>query len=161
MGFKSRVVICYSNLYPSPEGGHVINAVFIPSLDKWVYMDPQDNAYVKDEKGNFLSVAEVRERLIDGRPLVLNATANYHGTPSQKQYYLYEFMGEHMYRMICPVNSTYNSETRTAGKTLQYTQLLPYGSQEPIDQGQETKQYKDHLVIGFHTANDELFWQKP
>jgi hypothetical protein len=161
MGFKSRVVICYSNRYPEPEGGHVINAVFISSLDKWVYMDPQDNAYVKDEKGNFLSVAEVRERLIDGRPLVLNATANYHGTPSKKENYLYEFMGEHMYRMICPVNSAYNSETRSAGKTLQYTQLLPYGSLEPIDCGQETKQNKDHLVIGFHTTNDELFWQKP
>ncbi len=48
MGIKSRSVICFSNRFPVPAGGHVINSVYIDSLNKWIYMDPQENAYIKD-----------------------------------------------------------------------------------------------------------------
>jgi len=161
MGIKSRSVICFSDKYPTPEGGHVINSVYIDSLNKWIYIDPQENAYIKDEKGNFLSIAEVRERLIDGRSLILNATANYHQVPDKKEVYLYQFMAEHLYRMICPVNSEWDSQTREGGKTLQYVELLPYGSQEPGIDGFETKKHQDYMVISYHTNNEVLFWQKP
>ena len=161
MGFPSRCVICFSNLFPLPAGGHVINSVYIDSLNKWIYMDPQENAYIKDEEGHLLSIAEVRERLIDGRPLVLNPTANYHQIPTKKEEYLYRFMAEHIYRMICPVHSQWDSETREDGKTLEYVELLPYGSQEPAIDGYETKKHQRYLVISYHTNNDSLFWQKP
>lgn len=159
MGFKSRVVICFSNLYPAPDGGHVVNTVYIEALNKWIYIDPQENAYIKDENGNFLSVAEVRERLINGKPMVLNATANYHGLPSKKEDYLYKFIGEHLYRMICPLNSAYNTETRHGLHT--YVELLPFGGREPAPSMYETGVYKDFSVVGYHTANDQLFWQRP
>jgi hypothetical protein len=161
MGFRSRSVICFSSRYPTAQGGHVINALYIDSLQKWIYMDPQENAYIRDEKGNFLSLAEVRERLIDGRPLVLNPTANYHGIPTKKEEYLYHFMAEHMYRMICPVNSDYNSQTRSDGKLLQYVELLPAGSPDFAVDGFETSVRKGYQVITYHTNNDELFWQAP
>ncbi|MFZ4929063.1 transglutaminase domain-containing protein [Chryseobacterium sp. Mn2064] len=160
MGFNSRIVICFSNQYPFPKGGHVINSVYIPSLQKWIYMDPQENAYIKDEKGNFLSIAEVRQHLIDGRPLVLNSTANYHGVPTDKMEYLYNFMGTRMYRFICPVNSHYSSETRD-GKTLEYVELLPYQSVEPPFSIYETQQTLKYRVVCFHTSNEKLFWQLP
>lgn len=160
MGFKSRIVICFSNQYPFPKGGHVINNVFIPSLNKWVYMDPQENAYIKDEEGNFLSVAEVRERLKNGQALVLNDSANYHGVPTKQEEYLYNFMGNRMYRLICPVNSEYNGETRD-GKTLEYVELLPYASVEPPMTMYETQQKANYRVICFHTSNQNLFWQLP
>lgn len=102
MGFQSRTVICFSGRYPSPEGGHVINSVYIPSLKKWIYMDPQDNAYIMDEKDNLLSIAEVRERLISGGVLKLNADANYHGKADDLNDYLYTFMAKNLYRLICP-----------------------------------------------------------
>jgi len=161
MGFKSRSVICFSDKYPYPAGGHVINTVYIDSLHKWIYVDPQDNAYVKDEKGNLLSIAEVRERLIDGRPLVLNPTANYHHVQDKKEVYLYQFMAQHLYRVICPLNSEWNSQTRVSGKTLEYVELLPYGSKEPGIDGFETKKHQNYLVISYHTNDDLLFWQKP
>jgi hypothetical protein len=66
---------------------------------------PTDNVYLKDEKGNFLSIAEVRERLVKRLPIVLNPTANYHDVPTKKEEYLDQFMGEHLYRMICPVTA--------------------------------------------------------
>ncbi len=161
MGIRSRSVICFSNRFPVPAGGHVINSVYIDSLNKWIYMDPQENAYIKDEKGNFLSIAEVRERLIDGRPLILNPTANYHQVPAKKEEYLYQFMAEHIYRMICPLHSEWDSQTREDRKTLEYVELLPYGSQEPAIDGYETKKYEKYTVISYHTNNDLLFWQKP
>ncbi|WP_186774329.1 transglutaminase domain-containing protein [Chitinophaga pinensis] len=161
MGFKSRSVICFSSKYPEPDGGHVINAVYISSLHKWIYMDPQDNAYVKDEKGNFLSVEEVRERLVNGKPMYLNASANYHQVPTKKEQYLYEFMGEHMYRLICPVNSEYDSQTRSAGKLLQYVELLPPGSKDPAVDMFETSVRGNTKVITYHTNNNRVFWQLP
>ena len=124
-------------------------------------MDPQENAYIRDEKGNFLSIAEVRERLIDGRPLVLNSTANYHGVPTKKEEYLYRFMAEHIYRMICPLNSEYNSQTRSQGKLIQYVELLPVGSIDPSVDGFETGANKTYQVITYHTNNSSLFWQQP
>lgn len=160
MGFKSRSVICFSNKYPTPSGGHVINSIYIDSLKKWVWMDPQDNAYVMDEKGNLLGIGEVRQRLIKGRPLVLNKTANYHNIPTKKEDYLYTFMAEHIYRMICPLNSEYNSQTRD-GKALSYVELLPVNSKEPAVDMFETKQYPDYKVTSYHTNNDLIFWQKP
>ena len=161
MGFKSRSVICFSNLYPEAHGGHVIDALYIDSLKKWIYMDPQENAYIRDEKGNFLSIAEVRERLKDDRPLVLNSTANYHGVPTKKEEYLYRFMAEHIYRMICPLNSEYNSQTRSQGKLIQYVELLPAGSIDPSIDGFETGVNKTYQVITYHTNNSSLFWQQP
>lgn len=160
MGFKSRSVICFSNL-PVSRGGHVINSLYLESLKKWVWMDPQENAYVMDEKGNLLGIAEVRERLVDGRPLVLNKTANYHNVPTKKEVYLYQFMAEHIYRMICPLNSEYNSQTRENGKDMQYVELLPLNSRIPAIDGFETQEYPTYKVTSYHTNNDILFWQKP
>jgi hypothetical protein len=161
MGFQSRSIICYSAKYPVPDGGHVINSVYIPSLKKWIYMDPQENAWLKDENGSFLSIAEVRERLIDGRPLVLNPTANYHGVPTKKQEYLYTFMLEHLYRVICPVHSEWDAQSRHKDRTVEYVELLPYGSREPAIDGYETRQTATGRVISYHTNNDQLFWRLP
>lgn len=160
VGYKSRIVICFSNVYPAPRGGHVINTVYVSSLNKWVYIDPQENAYIKDEKGSLLSIAEVREHLIKRQPMVLNSTANYHGTPTNKEEYLSQFMGEHLYRMICPVNSAFNMETRD-GKEIRYVELLPYGGVEPPLEMVETQFTDKQSVISYHTSNDLLFWQAP
>ncbi|UOE48911.1 hypothetical protein MTO98_31405 [Mucilaginibacter sp. SMC90] len=161
MGFKSRSVICFSDAYPVAHGGHVVNALYIDSLDKWIYIDPQENAYMKDEKGVFLSIEEVRQRIIDGRPIILNSTANYHNVPTKKQDYVYTFLAEHLYRMICPVVSEYNSQTITPGKVFTYVELLPAGSKDPRADRFETSTGKKYNVITYHTNNSSLFWKKP
>ncbi|MDJ1505743.1 hypothetical protein [Xanthocytophaga agilis] len=163
MGFQPRTVICFSGRYPSPEDGHVINSVFIPSLQKWAYMDPQDNAYVTDEHNNLLSIAEVRQSLIDNKPLKLNADANYHGKADDIKDYLYTFMAKHLFRIICPLNSEFGSQTRTKGKVLHYVELLPVGIKDTEVDGFETNV---NLKIGVqvitcHTNNEQLFWKKP
>lgn len=161
MGFKSRSVICFSGAYPVAHGGHVVNALYIDSLNKWIYIDPQENAYLKDEKGVFLSIDEVRQRIIDGRPIVLNSTANYHNVPTKIEDYVYTFLAEHLYRMICPVVSEYNSQTITPGKVFTYVELLPAGSKDPMVDRFETSTGKRYNVITYHTNNSNLFWKKP
>ncbi|RDC58178.1 transglutaminase domain-containing protein [Pedobacter chinensis] len=163
MGYKSRSVICFSGHYPDSDGGHVINSVFIPSLKKWIYMDPQDNAYVSDENNNLLSIAEVRERLISGLPLKLNEDANYHHVPTNIKDYLYTFMAKNLYRLICPLQSEFNSQTITSGKTMLYVELLPVGSKDPVIDKFETRvdEKKNVKIINYHTNNSELFWKIP
>lgn len=161
MGYKSRIVICFSSDYAHPNGGHVINSVYIDSLNKWVYMDPQDNVYVMDEDGNLLSVMEVRERLIAGGFVSINQKANYHQKPQTAKAYFEEFMGEHMFRFICPLSSSYGSETRTPGKILRYVELLPMGSEKPPMDKFETGQHKGVEVKNYHTSNDKAFWSAP
>lgn len=54
----------------------MIYSVFLPSLNKWVWMGPIWDAYVKDGKGTFLSMEEVCEKIISGDKLLVNETAN-------------------------------------------------------------------------------------
>jgi hypothetical protein len=162
MGFKSRACILFSDGFAQRDGGHVINVVFLPSLKKWVWMDAENNAYVMDDKGNPLSIAEVRQRLIGGLPLVLSREANYHNMPVTAEHYLYHFMAEHIYRCICPIGSEYDSQTRVPGKTMAYVELLPAHSYDPPVDNFETHQSSGgYQVITYHTNNDLLFWQLP
>lgn len=70
-------------------------------------------------------------------------------------------MAEHMYRLICPVNSAYDSQTRSAGKLLQYVELLPVGSKDPAVDMFETSVRGNTNVINYHTNNNRAFWQLP
>ncbi len=161
MGFKSRTVICFSEKLAARTGGHVITSAYLPSLNKWVWLDAMNNACVLDEQDRMLSILEVRQRLLAGQPLRLNATADYHQTPVEKTDYLEHFMGLHLFRMLCPLRSEYNSETPRPGHDQVYVELLPLHSAEPEPDSFENHQYKGYRVINYRTHNAALFWQKP
>ncbi|WP_276482138.1 transglutaminase-like domain-containing protein [Paraflavitalea pollutisoli] len=163
MGFKSRLVTCL----PKDSLGtdfdcHVINVVYIPSLKKWIWTDPTQDAYVMNEKGDLLDIREVRERLINGQPLILNPTANWnHQVSAVKEQYLYQYMAKNLYRLQCPVNSKYNMELGEPGKTIQYIQLLPldYFKQDPAVRTSTTKSGTKYEY--YNTNNPDAFWQLP
>lgn len=116
LGIKSRYITCL----PSDElasDAHVINSVYVKSLDKWIWIDPTFNAYVKDEKGNFLSIEEVRERLINDEPLVLNDDANWNNKIDYKKaFYLDYYMAKLLYSFNRQCDSKYESETPNGGE---------------------------------------------
>jgi hypothetical protein len=125
MGIKSRLITCMPKEIQFDDC-HVINMVFSKDLDKWIWIDPTFAAYVMDEKGNLLSIQEVRERLIKGLPLVLNADANWNREDLQtKEHYLDYYMAKNLYRMECLLSSEYNAETWEHGKEATYVELLP------------------------------------
>jgi len=163
LGYRSRYVTCL----PKDSLGidndcHVIDMVYIRGLKKWIWVDPTFDAYVMDEKGEILGLAEVRQRLIEHRPLILNPDANWnHRNGESKEDYLYNYMAKNLYRLECAVNSCYDLETHAAGKEVSYIELLPldYFKQSPdkeISNGSDNT----HSYV-YHTNNAAAFWSAP
>jgi len=50
---------------------HTINLVYSNELDKWIWIDANYQTYIMDENDNLLSIEEVRQRIINHKPLKL------------------------------------------------------------------------------------------
>lgn len=162
MGITSRYVTCMPKELKFDDC-HVINMVYSKDLDKWIWMDPTFDAYVMDDKGNLLGIQEVRERLIKGLPLVLNADANWNRTNLQtKEEYLEKYMAKNLYRIQSQEVSEYNSETSVNGKKITYIELLPLDGLEQTPQKRKSTNQKTGVTVTFYkTNNPNLFWTKP
>lgn len=162
MGIASRYVTCMPK-ETKFDDCHVINMVYSKDLNKWIWMDPTFDAYVMDNKGNLLGIQEVRERLIKGLPLVLNADANWNRTNLQtKEEYLEKYMAKNLYRLQSQQISEYNTETSANGKKITYIELLPLDGIEQEPQLKETTNGKTGVTfINYKTNNPNLFWTKP
>ena len=149
MGIPSRYVTCMPKDPDDPDC-HVINTVWSSELQKWIWVDPTFNAYVTDEDGVMLGIAEVRERLIDGRPLVLNKDANWNNESKQtKEHYLENYMAKNLYYFECVVESCFNPESRYRYAGSKYVRLLPLGFE---------KNDAEWLI---NTHDSGYFWQAP
>ncbi|GAB6983174.1 transglutaminase-like domain-containing protein [Prevotella dentasini] len=153
MGFASRYVTCLPK--DSTDGDcHVINTVYSRQINKWIWVDPTFNAYVMDENGNLLSIAEVRERLRTGQPLVLNETANWNNQEKEtKEHYLDYYMAKNLYWMQCVVDSRFNPESRYRPLESRYVTLVPEGAEQELSRRIFTPKYIVH--------DPEYFWQLP
>jgi len=162
MGIKSRYVTCMPKELEFDDC-HVINMVYATELKKWIWIDPSFDAYVMDDKGNLLGLWEVRERLINDLPLVLNADANWNrNSIMTKEYYLDYYMAKNLYRFQISAESKYNNETAEEGKTIQFVELIP------LDAENQSPQFEEKLIektgvryVYYKTNNPELIWQKP
>lgn len=164
MGFKSRFVTCLpKDSLHIDNDCHVINLVYLPSLKKWVWMDPTFDAYVMNEKGQLLSIPEVRERLVNHQPLIVNPEANWNRKSSESlEEYLHYYMAKNLYLLECSTYYGYDTETRTSGKTVDYVYLLPL---DYFNQGPAMKHNVDEKT-GFttnvyKTNNPNAFWSTP
>ena len=111
MGIPARYVTCLP-ADPNDSECHVINAVWSSQLQKWLWIDPTNDAWVMDEYGTMLSIAEVRERMINDQPLVLCETANWnHREKKTKEGYLYGYMAKNLYYFICKKYNRFNPES--------------------------------------------------
>ena len=149
MGIPARYVTCMP-VDPLDYECHVINTVWSSQLQKWLYIDPTMDAWVTDEDGTMLSIAEVRERLIKDQPLVLCETANWnHESQQTKEYYLGYYMAKNLYYFVCKKYSRFNPES----------DYRPNPAEEDIRL----------IPVGFvndnwkcDTTNDpDFFWAKP
>lgn len=144
MGYPARFMTCQSKAYDTDPDCHVICVVWSKQLGKWVWMDPSFAAYVSDENGQLLSIAEVRERLRDGRPLVLNEDANWnHKVKQTKEEYLESYMAKNLYYLSCYIDLRANTEN---GSTKSVS-LQPAGHHANISE-----------IV---TSDDAWFWQAP
>ncbi|RZK42711.1 MAG: transglutaminase domain-containing protein [Pedobacter sp.] len=162
LGISSRYITCMPK-ETNFDDCHVINMVYIKDLKKWIWIDPTFDAYVMDDKGNLLGLQEVRERLIKGMPLVLNADANWNRTSLQtKEYYLQNYMAKNLYRLETPLISQYDTETWKKGKAVEYVELLPLdGIVQGPQKKESTNQNTGVTFINYKTNNPNLFWTTP
>ncbi len=162
LGFKSRFVTCMPKDSVFNDC-HVINMVYSKDLGKWIWIDPTNDAYVMNEKGELLSIAEVRERIISGKTLILNPDANWnHQTSTTKEDYLYNYMAKNLYRIECLVSSEYDSETPATGKKLSYIELLPLDAYNQTPRRSVNKSTKSGVTfINYKTNNPDVFWAMP
>lgn len=162
MGFKSRYITGMPKELKF-EDCHVINMVYSNELKKWIYLDPTHDAYVMDEKGVLLSVEEVRERLINDKPLLLNPGANWNNVePTEAREYLRYYMAKNLYRLECPVSSEYDYETETPNKNTIYLELLPLdGINQTPQKTEHVNQKSNFTITSYVTNNPNLFWAAP
>jgi hypothetical protein len=165
MGIKSRFVTCMPKDSLGVDNDcHVINMVYINDLKKWIWIDPTFAAYVRDDKGQFLGINEVRERLIANQPLILNPEANWNHKESQtKAHYLDYYMSKNLYKIECPVSSEYDTETTTPGKKLEYVQLMPleYFKNKADNKIVNTNNKSQITYTTYVTNNPSVFWAAP
>jgi hypothetical protein len=162
LGFRSRFITCMPKDSVFNDC-HVINMVYSQDHKKWIWIDPTNDAYVMNEKGELLSVEEVRERLIMGKPLLLNPEANWNRKSSAtKEDYLYNYMAKNLYRIECPLLSEYDTETPAKGKKIVYVELLPLDAfnQEPR-KSEHTGSKSGLTFINYKTNNPDFFWAMP
>jgi len=160
LGFKSRYVTCLpKDSLKIDNDCHVINTVFLNSLKKWIWIDPTFNTYILDEKGRPLSIEEVRQRIIDDRPVEVSPGANWNNkNPVVKEEYLFNYMAKNLYILRSPIESKYDAETPVAYQKAgnkgnpEYVELLPldYFRQKP-----------DKIGNCYNTNNPVKFWAKP
>lgn len=162
MGIKSRFVTCMPKETVF-EDCHVINMVYLDEQKKWIWIDPTNNAYVMNEKGDLLGLQEVRELLINKKPLILNPDANWNNKSSViKEDYLYTYMAKNLYRFECPLVSEYNSETWFDGKEIKYLDLLPLDAFEQTPKKNEFINKKTGTKFTYYkTNNPNIFWELP
>ena len=162
MGIPSRFITCMpkDSVF---DDCHVVNLVYSKNLQKWLWIDPTNDAYVMDENGELLDLREVRDRLITGKPLILNPEANWNHKQTQtKDYYLLNYMAKNLFRLESPVESRYDYETWQKGKTVEYVELLPLNTfhQQP-QRSENTNLTTGTTFKRYKTNNPDLFWQTP
>lgn len=146
MGWPSRALTCQPKKYSSDPDCHVINMVWSRDLQKWVWMDPSFAAFVTDENGLLLHPGEVRQRLIDGRPLVLNEDANWnHKSKQTKEDYLETYMAKNLYYLSAYLHNGFGVESPDVNHEGYYT-LSPEGCDAP-----------NHPAL----TDEQWFWQAP
>ncbi len=147
-GIPARYLTCESKAWDTDSDCHVICVAWSESLDKWVWVDPTFAAYVTDENGLMLHPGEVRYRLQNDLPLILNEDANWnHEVKQTKEYYLDEYMAKNLYIISCNSINQAEPEGNTSHPKGVGVALIPEGSN-----------YTRAQII---TTDYDKFWQSP
>ena len=152
LGIKSRVIQGNCKKFIFNGDWHAFNIVYSTTLGKWIFLDPMKLAYFTDENGNMLSVAEIRERLIEGKTLELNTDADYNGNPFDRDEYL-NYLAKNLYRFSCSVDSKFGNYGifHLTNVNRIYVHLDPAGDRQ------------DGLGVAtnYFTSNPDYFWSAP
>jgi hypothetical protein len=161
MGFESRQthLLPHSN---EEDESHFITSVYSRTSGKWILMDPDFGVYVTDEKGDVLGVAEIRARLIGGKPMVVETVSTGRLTKAWENLrssiegadYLW-FLTDFIFKIRCPQNSLFDQESKP---NKVYFELIPDNYREELLQEPKITERGNKII---HINDEGLFWQKP
>jgi hypothetical protein len=163
MGFESR----QTHLLPAEkedEESHYITSVYSRALGRWVLMDADFGVYATDDQGAILGVAEIRSRLIAGRPVKVRSVGPppsfLAGLWSNVQSYVdgtsyLWYLQKNIFKIKCPQNSLFNL---AAAPNRVYFELVPDGYREELLRAPEITAQGSKVI---YTNDEGLFWQRP
>lgn len=147
-GIPARYLTCQPKAYDDDPDCHVITMAWSDSLGKWIWVDPTFAAYVTDENGLLLHPGEVRYRLQNDLPLVLNEDANWnHESNETKEHYLDYYMAKNLYVISCNLMQQSEPEGTTNHPKGKSVALIPEGF--------------DFINANILLTDDEIFWAAP
>jgi len=119
IGLKTRTISCLP-LNPYDFDNHVVSMVFIPSLKKWVMLDPDTNAYFMDADGTILSPWEAREKLAAYGEMMVNNDID---TKSDKSFQektddYKQYMAKNLFYITCSRINTFGTDLVANQQTL-------------------------------------------
>lgn len=103
---------------------HVVVHAYSEDLKKWIMLDPTHKLYIKDEKGNFMNLPELRNYLSSGKDFTANKEAGWNENEFDKEYYRM-YMAKNTYRFQCATDFYYGADYNK-GKNVQ-NMLVPFG----------------------------------
>lgn len=147
-GIPARYITCIPKAWDTDNDCHVICVAWSDSLGKWVWVDPTFAAYVTDDNGLMLHPGEVRYRIRNDLPVVLNKDANWNNRfPETQAEYIDYYMAKNLY--ILQTN-TFNQAEPEGGSTHEqgyHVALVPQGI--------------SYSNSDYQTTDEAWFWQAP
>ena len=158
LGFRSRKISCMP-IDVVPFDNHVVTVVYVPSLGKWIMLDPSMCCYITDKAKNILSIPEIRRHLINGLEIEictygrfnnLNIPNGDHLTFNQTEYvvYLFKNLFRFLSRMIQNSDTTKDNDV--------FYMLVPKGY---IPSNKVQKWFVEDATVELRvTDNEDFFW---
>lgn len=117
-GFYTRTVRCLP-IGTFPYDNHCVTAIYLTSIKKWIVVDPTYNLFFKDDNGVYLSLSEIREKLIQEQKIhvIFNRKFKFTNIKHIEEQYLF-YMSKNLFRFR--VNAFLDNEN------IQY-ELVPRG----------------------------------
>lgn len=104
---------------------HVVNQVWLPEIGKWVMIDSDSGGfYATDDKGNLLSLQEMRESYIKGKPILYHPELADTGITD---IWYYDYMAKNTYWFSCWETIHFDQEPSSGKDAGRYVHLVPKG----------------------------------
>ncbi len=104
---------------------HVVNQVWLPELGRWVMIDSDSGGfYATDDGGNLLSLQEIRESYIQGKPVIYHP--QFTETGGSDNWY-YDYMAKNTYWFSCWESIHFDQEPAMGKDSGRYIHLVPEG----------------------------------
>lgn len=148
IGIKNRFITC---LPEDKDDGdcHVVNIVWLPENEQWAMIDSDMVEYVTGEDGKLLSLREMREYVIAGKPFTVNAL------PGFENYWVAAESGLRYMQAYWAKNLYWFSLHSTYGFDLEGKRALPDTYISLVPPGYDCSHISNDGVV---TTNAAAFW---